>query len=97
MVETPAAALTAASLAEDAAFFSIGSNNLSQYTLARDRTNPAVAAGLDGLHPAVLRLLPEPVRLGAIHGRWKRRTRDQRAMEDRKSAVGRAALGRAHV
>src|SRR3546814_11569342 len=70
MVETPAAALTAASLAEDAALFSIGSNDLSQYTLARDRTNPAVAAGLDGLHPAVLRLIDETVRGGAIHGRW---------------------------
>ncbi|RIA44474.1 phosphocarrier protein HPr /phosphoenolpyruvate--protein phosphotransferase /PTS system IIA component (Glc family) [Hephaestia caeni] len=70
MVETPAAALTAASLAEDAAFFSIGSNDLSQYALARDRTNPAVAAGLDGLHPAVLRLIDETVRGGAIHGRW---------------------------
>src|SRR3546814_15620676 len=44
MVETPAAALTAESLAEDAAFFSIGSNDLSQYTLERDRTKPAVAA-----------------------------------------------------
>ena len=70
MVETPAAALTAAALAAEADFFSIGSNDLSQYALARDRTNPAVAAGLDGLHPAVLRLIDETVRGGAAHGRW---------------------------
>jgi len=70
MVETPAAALTAAALAVEADFFSIGSNDLSQYALARDRTNPAVAAGLDGLHPAVLRLVDETVRGGAVHGRW---------------------------
>ena len=70
MVETPAAALTAAALAEEADFFSIGSNDLSQYALARDRTNPAVAAGLDGLHPAILRLIDETVRGGAEHGRW---------------------------
>jgi phosphoenolpyruvate-protein phosphotransferase len=70
MVETPAAALTATTLAVEADFFSIGSNDLSQYTLARDRTNPAVAAGLDGLHPAVLRLIDETVRGGAAHGRW---------------------------
>jgi phosphocarrier protein FPr/phosphocarrier protein len=70
MVETPAAALTAAALAADADFFSIGSNDLSQYALARDRTNPAVAAGLDGLHPAVLRLIDETVRGGAVHKRW---------------------------
>jgi len=70
MVETPAAALTAASLAADAAFFSIGSNDLAQYTLARDRTNPAVAAGLDGLHPAILRLIAETARGAAAHGRW---------------------------
>jgi phosphocarrier protein FPr/phosphocarrier protein len=70
MVETPAAALTAAALAAEADFFSIGSNDLSQYALARDRTNPAVAAGLDGLHPAVLRLIDETVRGGAVHGRW---------------------------
>jgi len=70
MVETPAAALTAAALAVEADFFSIGSNDLSQYALARDRTNPAVAAGLDGLHPAVLRLIDETVRGGATHGRW---------------------------
>lgn len=70
MVETPAAALTAAALAAEADFFSIGSNDLSQYALARDRTNPAVAAGLDGLHPAVLRLIDETVRGGATRGRW---------------------------
>ncbi|MGN6817185.1 MAG: phosphoenolpyruvate--protein phosphotransferase [Sphingomonas sp.] len=70
MIETPAAALTAAALAAEADFFSIGSNDLSQYALARDRTNPAVAAGLDGLHPAVLRLIDETVRGGAAHGRW---------------------------
>jgi phosphocarrier protein FPr/phosphocarrier protein len=70
MIETPAAALIAATLALDADFFSIGSNDLAQYTLARDRTNPAVAAGLDGLHPAVLRLIDETVRGGAAHRRW---------------------------
>jgi phosphocarrier protein FPr/phosphocarrier protein len=70
MVETPAAALIADSLAGEAAFFSIGSNDLSQYALARDRTNPAVAAGLDGLHPAVLRLIDATVRGGQAHGRW---------------------------
>jgi len=70
MVETPAAALMAAQLAADAAFFSIGSNDLSQYALARDRTNPAVAAGLDGLHPAVLRLIAETVKGAKAQGRW---------------------------
>jgi phosphocarrier protein FPr/phosphocarrier protein len=69
MVETPAAALLAGTLAKEAAFFSIGTNDLSQYALARDRTNPAVAAGLDGLAPPVLRLIDETVRGAAIHGR----------------------------
>ncbi len=57
MVETPAAALCADLLASRAAFLSIGSNDLTQYALAMDRGNPAVAAGIDGLHPAVLRLI----------------------------------------
>jgi multiphosphoryl transfer protein len=69
MVETPAAALLAGALAEQAAFFSIGSNDLTQYALARDRTNPAVAAGLDGLDPAVLRLIDETVRGASPRGR----------------------------
>ena len=69
MVETPAAALIADTLAREAAFFSIGSNDLSQYALARDRTNPAVADGLDGLDPAVLRLIDSTVRGGNLRSR----------------------------
>lgn len=57
MVETPAAAATADLIAAHADFLSIGSNDLTQYVLALDRGNPAVAAGIDGLHPAVLRLI----------------------------------------
>jgi phosphoenolpyruvate-protein phosphotransferase len=57
MVETPAAAMTADLLSRKATFLSIGSNDLTQYTLAMDRGNAAVAAGIDGLHPAVLRLI----------------------------------------
>jgi phosphoenolpyruvate-protein phosphotransferase len=57
MVETPAAAMTADLLARKASFLSIGSNDLTQYALAMDRGNAAVAAGVDGLHPAVLRLI----------------------------------------
>jgi len=70
MVETPAAAMMADRLAIDAAFFSIGSNDLSQYALAMDRGNPAVAPQLDALHPAVLRLIAATVAGGAEHGRW---------------------------
>lgn len=57
MVETPAAAMTADLLSRTAAFLSIGSNDLTQYALAMDRGNASVAAGVDGLHPAVLRLI----------------------------------------
>jgi phosphoenolpyruvate-protein kinase (PTS system EI component) len=57
MVETPAAAMTADLLSRTAGFLSIGSNDLTQYALAMDRGNASVAAGVDGLHPAVLRLI----------------------------------------
>ena len=70
MVETPAAAITADLLAAEADFLSVGTNDLTQYTLAMDRGNPAVAPMLDGLHPAVLRLIGETVCGAARHGRW---------------------------
>ena len=57
MVETPAAAVTADLLAAEADFLSIGTNDLTQYALAMDRTNPQLAADVDALHPAVLRLI----------------------------------------
>ncbi|HKR63617.1 MAG TPA: putative PEP-binding protein, partial [Thermoanaerobaculia bacterium] len=57
MIETPASALLARSLAAFADFFSIGSNDLSQYTLAMDRGQAELASQLDAMHPAVLRLI----------------------------------------
>lgn len=70
MVETPAAALIAADLAGEADFLSIGTNDLTQYALAMDRTNPAVAAGVDALHPAVLRLIALTCEGAAKAGKW---------------------------
>jgi phosphocarrier protein len=57
MVETPAAAASVDLLAPHADFISIGTNDLAQYALAMDRGNPALAAEVDALHPAVLRLI----------------------------------------
>jgi phosphoenolpyruvate-protein kinase (PTS system EI component) len=68
MVETPAAAVTADLLARKASFLSIGSNDLTQYALAMDRGNAAVAAGVDGLHPAVLRLIARTCSDARDHG-----------------------------
>ena len=68
-VEVPAAAVTADVFAPLVDFFAIGTNDLTQYTLAADRGNAAVAGIADGLHPAVLRLIREVTAAAERHGR----------------------------
>jgi phosphocarrier protein FPr len=70
MIETVSAALLADRFAREADFFSIGTNDLTQYTLAMDRTNPGLAPQVDALHPAVLRLIERAVAGAHAHGRW---------------------------
>ncbi|WP_157218207.1 phosphoenolpyruvate--protein phosphotransferase [Flavisphingomonas formosensis] len=70
MIEVPAAAVRADALAAHADFFSIGTNDLTQYALAIDRQNPELAADADSLHPAVLRLIAMTVAGAGRHGRW---------------------------
>jgi phosphoenolpyruvate-protein phosphotransferase len=68
MIETPASALLADQLCAQVDFLSIGSNDLSQYTLAMDRLHPTLAARLDALHPAVLRLVQRAAEAGKTRG-----------------------------
>lgn len=68
MIETPAAALDAAELARSADFFSIGTNDLVQYTLAVDRTNTRLAKLYNPFHPAVVRQLHQVARVGRAAG-----------------------------
>ena len=70
MIEVPAAALQAGQLAEHADFLSIGTNDLSQYTLAMDRDHAGLAARVDALHPALLRLIAMTCEGAAVHKRW---------------------------
>jgi len=69
MIEIPSAALQAEALARQADFFSIGTNDLTQYTLAADRGNPELASYQDALHPAVLRLIEMVVSGARKHDR----------------------------
>jgi phosphocarrier protein FPr/phosphocarrier protein len=70
MVEVPSAALISRTLAAEADFLSVGTNDLAQYTLAIDRVNARLAKQLDPFHPAVLRLIQLAAEGAKAHGRW---------------------------
>ena len=70
MVEVPAVALQADAFAAEVDFFSVGTNDLTQYTMAAERGNERLAGLLDGPRPPVLRLIAETARAAAAHGRW---------------------------
>lgn len=70
MIEVPSAAILAPVLAREVDFFSVGTNDLTQYTLAIDRGHPTLSAQADGLHPAVLHLIDTTVRAAHAHGKW---------------------------
>ncbi len=70
MVEIPAAAILAEQFAQEVDFFSIGTNDLTQYTLAIDRGHPKLAPLADGLNPAVLRLIAQTVKGATQYGKW---------------------------
>jgi phosphocarrier protein FPr/phosphocarrier protein len=70
MIETPAAALLAERVANEVEFLSIGTNDLTQYTLAMDRGHSELAHRIDGLHPAVLRLIATTVAAAEKHSRF---------------------------
>jgi multiphosphoryl transfer protein len=70
MIEIPSAALMADAFAREVDFFSVGTNDLTQYTLAMDRMHPSLAGKSDGLHPAVLRLIVRTVEAAHAEGKW---------------------------
>lgn len=70
MIEVPSAAIMAEQFAREADFFSIGTNDLTQYTLAMDRSHPKLAKKADGLNPAVLKLIALTCEGARKHGKW---------------------------
>lgn len=70
MIETPAAAIMSDELAKEVDFFSIGTNDLTQYTLAIDRQNPKLEAFNDPHHPAILRLIAMVIENAHKYGAW---------------------------
>lgn len=70
MVEVPSVAIMAEHFAEEVDFFSIGTNDLTQYTLAIDRGHPVLSKHADGLHPSILQLIHHTVASAHAHGKW---------------------------
>ncbi|HEX9117179.1 MAG TPA: phosphoenolpyruvate--protein phosphotransferase [Anaerolineae bacterium] len=70
MIEVPSAVIMAEELAQEVDFFSIGTNDLTQYALAMDRGHPILGKQADGLHPAVLRMVDRTVRAATAAGKW---------------------------
>ena len=70
MVEVPSTAVMASQFAKEVDFFSIGTNDLTQYTLAMDRGHPKLAPIADAMNPAVLKLIAETVAGAHAHGKW---------------------------
>ena len=70
MIEVPSAVMVAEHLAKEVDFFSIGSNDLTQYTLAIDRLHPDLCNEADSYHPALLKMIEMTVKAAQAHGKW---------------------------
>jgi phosphocarrier protein FPr len=70
MIEVPSAVMIADHLAKEVDFFSIGSNDLTQYTLAIDRLHPALCCDADSYHPGLIKMIEATVKAAQAHGKW---------------------------